>query len=184
MSYRTPANLSLLPPELIRHICGYLSTSDILSLELTDRQQRRLIGESGVWRDVVLRWREKMNKKCPQLMNMEQMKMVDQMVNFFVSKGLQEARYFKVVEGIISQTIKVLTVIDSKEERCKISQAWMTYLSIVRPMVGQFITEEKKLTLGVGRKEISELWFALNIPTAHLRNRLSWFTLYENRFHV
>jgi hypothetical protein len=66
----------------------------------------------------------------------------------------------------------------SKKEK----QAWDVYLSVVRPIVSQFISEEKKSKLGaVGRKEISELWFALNIPTAYLRNRLSWYTLYENR---
>eukprot|EP00092_Neocalanus_flemingeri_P030222 GFUD01032801.1.p1 GENE.GFUD01032801.1~~GFUD01032801.1.p1 ORF type:complete len:186 (+),score=25.94 GFUD01032801.1:164-721(+) len=180
MSNRVQSNLSFLPPELIRHICRYLNTADILSLELTDRQQRRLIGESGVWRDVVLRWREQMTetKKCPK-----KRKMVEQMVDIFRNKGLQEARYFKVASGLISQTKKILSVLDSdrylpcKEE----TQAWNTYLSVVRPMTAQFITEEKKLIVGAGRKEISELWFALNTTTAYLRNRLSWYTLYENR---
>eukprot|EP00092_Neocalanus_flemingeri_P016154 GFUD01017483.1.p1 GENE.GFUD01017483.1~~GFUD01017483.1.p1 ORF type:complete len:187 (-),score=13.64 GFUD01017483.1:64-624(-) len=181
MSNTDQANLSFLPPELIRHICRYLNTADILSLELTDRQQRRHIGESGVWRDVVLRWREHFQKKvtrCPH-----QRKLVEQIVDVFRNKGLQEARYFKVASGLISQTKKILSVLDSdrylpcKEE----TQAWNTYLSVVRPMTAQFITEEKKLIVGAGRKEISELWFALNTPTAYLRNRLSWYTLYENR---
>ena len=61
-------------------------------------------------------------------------------------------------------------------------QAWDAYQSVVRPMVTQFITEQKKSYYGaVGRTEISQLWFFMNIPTAYLRNQLSWFTLYEDR---
>ena len=168
MPCRPPANLTSLPSEIIRHICGYLNTADILSLELTDGQQRRQISESGVWRDVVLRWRAKLcfsrnytNRQCH---------VVEQMVNFLGSKNLQEARYFKVVFGIVWQTCKILTVLDrylpSKEERI----AWDKYLSVVRPLVNQTVLQEKKINPGAGKKEMCELWFALNIPTTYLCN--------------
>eukprot|EP00092_Neocalanus_flemingeri_P036044 GFUD01039244.1.p1 GENE.GFUD01039244.1~~GFUD01039244.1.p1 ORF type:complete len:168 (+),score=3.97 GFUD01039244.1:158-661(+) len=122
MSNTDQANLSFLPPELIRHICRYLNTADILSLEMTDRQQRRLIGESGVWRVVFLRWREHFQNKvtnCPHQRKLNckcvivAIPAVEQIVDFFRNKGLQEARYFKVASGLISQTKKILLVLNS-----------------------------------------------------------------------
>eukprot|EP00092_Neocalanus_flemingeri_P084170 GFUD01105698.1.p1 GENE.GFUD01105698.1~~GFUD01105698.1.p1 ORF type:complete len:194 (-),score=4.48 GFUD01105698.1:65-646(-) len=188
MSNTDQANLSFLPPELIRHICRYLNTADILSLEMTDRQQRRLIGESGVWRVVDLRWREHFQKKvnCPHQRKLNCECVIgrmnpgmEQIVDFFRNQGLQEARYFKVALGLISQTKKILLVLDSdrylpcKEE----TQAWNTYISVVMPMTA----EGKKLIVGPGRKEISDLWVTLNTTLVSLLNRLSWYTLYENR---
>ena len=96
------------------------------------------------------------------------------MVNFLGRKNLQEARYFKVVLGIIWQTCKILTVLDSdrylpsKEER-------IAYLSVFKPLVNQAVLQEKEINPGAGQKEIRELWLALNILTTYLRNRLEKF---------
>eukprot|EP00092_Neocalanus_flemingeri_P078487 GFUD01097632.1.p1 GENE.GFUD01097632.1~~GFUD01097632.1.p1 ORF type:complete len:158 (-),score=17.14 GFUD01097632.1:52-525(-) len=140
MSDTDQANLSFLPPEVIRHICRYLNTEDILSLELTDRQQRQLIGESGVWRDLVLRWREYFTvKKC----RMEET--VNLLRKRFFSKKFKI--YTSGLISQISQIKKILSVLDSdryllcKEE----THAWKAYLSVVWRMMPQFITEENEL---------------------------------------
>eukprot|EP00092_Neocalanus_flemingeri_P018755 GFUD01020312.1.p1 GENE.GFUD01020312.1~~GFUD01020312.1.p1 ORF type:complete len:182 (+),score=11.45 GFUD01020312.1:98-643(+) len=170
MSYRVQATLSFLPAELIRQICGYLNIADILSLELTDGQLRQLIGEGGVWRDVVLRWRDQV--KCSK-----QRKLVEQMVDILGKKGLQETRHYKIVLGILRQTKKILLVVDSDRYLTFEvgTQAWVTYLSVVRHLVAQFITEERKLIVGARRKEMSELWFVLNTPLAYVRGGLYYY---------
>ena len=97
MTNGTFTNLSLLPPELIRYVCSFLSTADILNLELADKQQRQLICESGVWRDVILRWREDL--KCILGEKMVKCTLVEQMANFLVKNGFKDSRYFKVFSG-------------------------------------------------------------------------------------
>merc|ERR1719500_875028 len=104
--------LSLLPPELIRYVCSYLSTADSLSLELTDKQQRRLICESGVWRDVVLRWREDL--KCILGEKMVKCTLVEQMADFLVRNGFKDSRYFKVFSGLIRETKRIILVLESE----------------------------------------------------------------------
>jgi hypothetical protein len=99
MTNGTFANLSLLPPELIRYVCSYLNTADILSLELADKQQRRLICESGVWRDVILRWREDL--RCILGEKMVKCTLVEQLADFLVKNGFKDSRYFKVSSGKI-----------------------------------------------------------------------------------
>ena len=184
MPCRPPANLTSLPSEIIRHICGYLNTADILSLELTDRQQRRQISESGLWRDVVLRSRAKLCYR--RNFTTRRCHVVEQMVDFLGRKNLQEARYFKVVLAIIWQLCKIIKVLDSdrylpskrvkgkwvSSESTEERIAWDNYLSVVKPLVSQAVLQEKKINPGAGRKELVELWFALNIPTAFLKHSI------------
>merc|ERR1712142_334225 len=181
MMFITP-NIETLPWELIRFICGFLSKSDISSLEMTSFHLRRLISSSGVWRDVVLRQHEELKnfvskpKECT---------IVEQMIKFLNQKQLEEARNYKIISSLIQETMIVLKVIEpagflltATEE----SKAWENYLSVVRPLVTKAISEEKTTRPCSGKREISEFWFALNIPTAYLRNRMSWTTLYEKRY--
>ena len=158
-------NIQTLPRELIRFICGFLSKSDISSrLEITSFHLRRLISSSGVWRDIVLRQHEELKKFVSKP---KECTIVEQMMKFLNEKQLEEARYYKIIASLIQETMIVLKVIEpagflltATEE----SKTWENYLSVVRPLVTKAISEEKTTRPSSGKREISEFWFALNIP--------------------
>ena len=91
------ANLSSLPPEIIRHLCSFLSMQDIINLELTARDQRRLICESGVWRGVLLRWRNDLIVVLGE--KMVKCRIVEEMADFLAMNELKELKYYKVASG-------------------------------------------------------------------------------------
>ena len=95
-----PVSLSTLPLEIHRLICSFLSTRDILRLELTDKYQQRRISESGVWRDTLLRWRRDLEDVLGE--KMFKCKVVEEMADFLVKNEL--GKYYKVASGIIRET--------------------------------------------------------------------------------
>jgi hypothetical protein len=51
-----PCSLTDLPPEVLLHICHFLSTPDLGRLAQTCRTLRDLVDDDGVWRPLVLQY--------------------------------------------------------------------------------------------------------------------------------